>query len=67
MAAASKPNHPNNSRGTDSDIDDTITVIVVALVQSVAVVVWWSVLFPMISVPTIASVWVGFRYGGDPG
>ena len=25
--------------------------------------VWWSVLFPMISIPTIASVWVGFRYG----
>ena len=25
--------------------------------------VWWSVLFPMISIPILASVWVGFRYG----
>ena len=24
---------------------------------------WWSVLFPMISIPILASVWVGFRYG----
>jgi S-DNA-T family DNA segregation ATPase FtsK/SpoIIIE len=67
MAAASKPNHSNNSRSSDSDIDDTITVILVALAKAVAVVAWWSVLFPMISVPTIASVWVGLHYGGASG
>lgn len=34
-----------------------------ALAKGSAVLAWWSVLFPMISIPTIASVWVGFRYG----
>ena len=63
MAAASKPHGTNNSRSTESDIDETITMIVVSLAKGVGVVLWWSVLFPMISIPTIASVWVGFRYG----
>ena len=63
MAAASKPHGANNSRSTESDIDETVTMIVVALTKGLAVLLWWSVLFPMISVPTVACVWVGFRYG----
>jgi DNA segregation ATPase FtsK/SpoIIIE, S-DNA-T family len=63
MAAASKPHGANNSRTTESDIDDAITVIVVALAKGLGVLVWWSVLFPMISIPILASVWVGFRDG----
>ena len=63
MSAASKPHGANNSHSTESDIDETITMIVVALAKGLAVLVWWSVLFPMISIPILASVWVGFRYG----
>lgn len=63
MAAASKPHGTNNSHSTESDIDETITMILVALAKGVGVLLWWSVLFPMISIPTIASVWVGFRCG----
>ena len=63
MSGTSKPHGANNSRSTESDIDETITMIVVALAKGLAVLVWWSVLFPMISIPIIASVWVGFRYG----
>jgi S-DNA-T family DNA segregation ATPase FtsK/SpoIIIE len=63
MAAASKPHRTNNSRSTESDIDETITVIVVALTEAVAAVVWWSVLFPMISIPTLASIWIGVCLG----
>jgi DNA segregation ATPase FtsK/SpoIIIE, S-DNA-T family len=63
MSAASKPNGTNNSHSTESDWDETITLIVMALAKGSAVLAWWSVLFPMISIPTIASVWVGFRYG----
>ncbi|HTX94617.1 MAG TPA: FtsK/SpoIIIE domain-containing protein [Mycobacterium sp.] len=63
MAAASKPHGANNSRSTESDIDDTITVIVVALAKGLGVLLWWSVLFPMISLPLLASMWVGFRDG----
>jgi DNA segregation ATPase FtsK/SpoIIIE, S-DNA-T family len=63
MAAASKPHRANNSRSTESDIDETITVIVLALAKAVGVLLWWSVLFPMISIPTLASVWIGCRFG----
>ena len=63
MAAASKPHGANNSRSTESDIDHTITVIVVALAKGLGVLLWWSVLFPMISLPILAAVWVGFRDG----
>jgi len=63
MAAASKPHRTNNSHSTESDIDDTIIVIVMALAKAVAVLVWWSVLFPMLSIPTLASAWIGIRYG----
>ena len=63
MAAASKSDGTNNSRGTESDIDETVTVILVALAKGVGVLLWWSVLFPMFSIPVIASVWVGVRCG----
>jgi S-DNA-T family DNA segregation ATPase FtsK/SpoIIIE len=63
MAAASKPHRTNNSRSTESDIDEIVTMMLVGLAKVVAVLVWSSVLFPMISVPTLASVWIGFRYG----
>jgi S-DNA-T family DNA segregation ATPase FtsK/SpoIIIE len=63
MAAASKPHHCNNSRGYESNIDETIIVIMVALAKAVAVLVWCSVLFPMISIPALASVWVGVCFG----
>ena len=63
MSAASKPHGVNNSRSTESDMDETITIIVITVAKACAVLVWWSVLFPMISIPTFATVWVGFRYG----
>jgi S-DNA-T family DNA segregation ATPase FtsK/SpoIIIE len=63
MAAASKSHRTNNSRRSGSDIEDTITVIVVALGKAVAALVWLSVLFPMISIPIIASAWIGVCYG----
>src|SRR5204863_4705206 len=61
MSGTSKPHGTNNSHSTD--IDETITVILVALAKGLGVFLWWSVLFPMISLPIIASVWVGFLYG----
>jgi S-DNA-T family DNA segregation ATPase FtsK/SpoIIIE len=63
MAAASKPRHTNNSCSTDSGMDETLTMIVVGLAKTVAVLAWWSVLFPMLSIPTLASIWIGFRCG----
>ena len=63
MSASSKQHGTNNSRSTESDWDETITLIVVALAKGLGVLVWWSVLFPMISLPLLVSLWVGFRYG----
>ena len=63
MATSSKPHHGNNSRRSESDIDETITAILVGLAKAVAVLAWCSVLFPMISIPTLASVWVGVWFG----
>src|SRR6476660_1191996 len=63
MSAASKHHGANTSRSTESDMDETITISVIAVAKACALLVWWSVLFPMISIPTLASVWIGFRYG----
>ena len=63
MSAASKHHGANTSRSTESDLDETITIIVITVAKACAVLVWWSVLFPMISIPILASIWVGFRDG----
>ena len=63
MSAASKHHGANTSRSTESDMDETITIIVIAVAKACALLVWWSVLFPMISIPILASLWVGFRDG----
>ncbi|PXX07250.1 FtsK/SpoIIIE domain-containing protein [Mycolicibacterium moriokaense] len=63
MASTSNPNPTNNSHNTGSDMGDTVIVIVVALAKAVAVLAWWSVLFPMISIPTLACVWLGLVCG----
>ncbi|MBB5166699.1 FtsK/SpoIIIE domain-containing protein [Mycobacterium sp. AZCC_0083] len=63
MAATSKPHRSNNSRGRESDIDETISVILVALAKAVALVAWWSLSFPMIGIPTFASVCIGVCVG----
>ncbi len=63
MAAASKPHRTNNSHSTESAMDETIATIVMMLAKGVGVLLWWSVLFPMLSIPILASVWIGFCYG----
>jgi S-DNA-T family DNA segregation ATPase FtsK/SpoIIIE len=63
MSAASKHHGANTSRSTESEMDETITIIVIAVAKACALLVWWSVLFPMISIPILASIWVGFRDG----
>ena len=62
MSAASKHHGANTSRSTESEMDETITIIVIAVAKACALLVWWSVLFPMISIPIIASVWVGLSW-----
>ncbi|KZM76160.1 hypothetical protein [Nocardia terpenica] len=53
----------NTQSGTDSAIEDVLAVVghvLLGLVRALLVVVWWAVLFPMISVPVgvAVAVWV---------
>lgn len=63
MAAPSTSKRSNNSRGNGSDFDDTIIVITMALAKATAALIWASILFPMISLPTITSMWIAVSYG----
>ena len=44
-------------------MDETITITVMTVAKGLGVLVWWSVLFPMFSIPTVIRLWLGFRYG----
>ncbi|MFI9506201.1 hypothetical protein [Nocardia sp. NPDC052566] len=51
----------------DAVFEKIATAVVVAIVKTVAVSVWWALLFPMISVPIGAAVavgvWLDWRFG----
>lgn len=51
MSAASKPQSSKSSHSTESEWDDTVSIVVVALIKGFGLLMWWSILFPMISVP----------------
>lgn len=61
MYDTSNTHNGNDSRTTESDWDETITLIVTGLAKGFAILIWWSVLFPMLSVPALLSLWVGYR------
>ena len=63
MTEGRKSRSTNTSRSADSNMDETITITVMAVAKGLGVLVWWSVLFPMISIPTVICLWLGFRYG----
>jgi DNA segregation ATPase FtsK/SpoIIIE, S-DNA-T family len=58
MSRSSKPNGNNKSRSTESAWDQTVAVIATGLAKAFKVLVWWSILFPMISTPTLMSLWL---------
>ncbi|WP_373200062.1 FtsK/SpoIIIE domain-containing protein [Mycobacterium marinum] len=62
MFDPSKTLRPNTSNSTESDWDETLTLIVTGLAKALGVLIWWSVLFPMISLLLLVSFWVGIQY-----
>jgi DNA segregation ATPase FtsK/SpoIIIE, S-DNA-T family len=58
MSASSKPHGNNKSRSTESEWDQTVTIIATRLAKALKVLVWWSILFPMISAPILMSLWL---------
>jgi DNA segregation ATPase FtsK/SpoIIIE, S-DNA-T family len=63
MPMSSRPHSQNNSQSNDSEWDQLFAVIVVALAKSLGLLAWWSILFPMISIPALVCVWVGLQGG----
>ena len=63
MSPSSNPHGNNRSHSTESEWDETVTVIVTGLGKALGVLLWWSILFPMISVPALVSLWLGFMAG----
>ncbi|WP_420221600.1 FtsK/SpoIIIE domain-containing protein [Mycobacterium marinum] len=59
----SRSHRSNRSLGNDSDFDDAVMVAVVAFAKATVALIWASVLFPMISIPTITSAWIAVNWG----
>lgn len=59
----STPHGNRNSHSTAPEWDEIITIIVTGLAKALGLIVWWSVLFPMISVPIVVSLWLAFTLG----
>jgi len=62
MFDSSNTRKPNTSGTAESDWDETITLIVTGLAKGLGILIWWSVLFPMIGLPLVVSFWLGFQY-----
>lgn len=63
MSRSSKSHGNKDSHTTESEWDETIIIIVTGLAKALGVLMWWSILFPMISFPTLLSLWLGFIVG----
>lgn len=63
MTGHSRSHRSNRSRHNESDFDAAVMVAVVAFAEAAVALVWASVLFPMISIPTITSIWIAFNCG----
>lgn len=63
MSPSSKSNGNNKSRCTESEWDQTVTIIATRLAKAIKVLVWWSILFPMISAPILMSLWLWLMAG----
>jgi S-DNA-T family DNA segregation ATPase FtsK/SpoIIIE len=61
MPFSSNARNNNASGSFESDWDETITLLFVGLAKGLGILIWWAVLFPMVSVPALVSLWTGFQ------
>ncbi|EUA44310.1 putative cell division protein FtsK/SpoIIIE [Mycobacterium xenopi 3993] len=61
---ASNNKNGNNSQSND---DDWITDLILALFKALGYLLWWAVLFPAVSIPIIASVGIAITHGPRSG
>ncbi|EFG79811.1 hypothetical protein HMPREF0591_0272, partial [Mycobacterium parascrofulaceum ATCC BAA-614] len=60
MSSTSNRKNHNTSQSSD---DDWIGELIWAVVKAAGQLLWWAVLFPVLSIPVIVSVWVAIAHG----
>lgn len=63
MSGHPRSHRSNRSHPNHSDFDDTALRAATGLAKAIAALVWASVLFPMLSIPAITSVWIAITCG----
>ncbi len=64
MSNTSNPNNRNTNQASD---DDWIGELIVGLVKAAGQLLWWAILFPVLSIPVIVSIWVAIGHGPRAG
>jgi S-DNA-T family DNA segregation ATPase FtsK/SpoIIIE len=62
MGKSSKSSNVYSCRAADSYWDEIVIVLAIGLGKGLWAFIRWSVLFPMISVPVLVSIWAGLSY-----
>ncbi|WP_062887279.1 FtsK/SpoIIIE domain-containing protein [Mycobacterium avium] len=60
------PNRKSNNNNPSPD-DDWIGELILGLVKAAAYLLWWAILFPVLSVPVIVALWVTVSHGARAG
>jgi DNA segregation ATPase FtsK/SpoIIIE, S-DNA-T family len=61
MPKSSNARNNNVSRSSQSNTDETIILVATGLAKGLGVLIWWAILFPMVSIPALVSLWVGLQ------
>ncbi|OBH17314.1 FtsK/SpoIIIE domain-containing protein [Mycolicibacter sinensis] len=59
------PNRKNHN--TNQSDDDWISELIWAGVKATGQLLWWAILFPALSIPAVAAIWVGVGHGARAG
>ncbi|WP_407689542.1 FtsK/SpoIIIE domain-containing protein [Mycobacterium sp. HUMS_1102779] len=60
------PNRNNRTTNQASD-DDWVGELIWGLVKATGQLLWWAILFPVLSIPVIVSIWVAIAHGPGAG
>ncbi|MEB3070517.1 FtsK/SpoIIIE domain-containing protein [[Mycobacterium] vasticus] len=60
------PNRKNHNTNQSAD-DDWIGELIWAGVKATGQLLWWAMLFPVISIPSAAAIWIGLNHGPRSG
>ncbi|MDD4866856.1 MAG: FtsK/SpoIIIE domain-containing protein [Mycobacterium sp.] len=64
MSNTSNRNNRNTNQSSD---DDWVGELIWGLVKAAGQLLWWAILFPILSIPVIVSIWVAIAHGPRAG